>query len=189
MPDNTFATGSQSPDMSLPDLNQLTNWILQALPDVRPQDPNDHSYRGRVVAALQLIETARDEGARWLDNKSKPAQQKAAELDYNLAHSPYKSLIKPEDPRDLRTASGYLLVTYGIKNYKTPEALREALVTHDIVIKPNTEVIDVRTREVINLGETVSIGELDRFAEKIKAKKAAQRRIRYEREKGGQKSQ
>jgi hypothetical protein len=184
MPDNPNSADSQSPSKALPDLDQLTTWILQALPYVRPQFPNDHTYRGHVMAALQLIETARDEGARWLDKMSKPAQQKAAEHQWSLEHSPYKTLMDPRDPKDRSTARGYLLDKHQFDPYHSEATLRAALTEYGIPIKSDTKVIkDIITGEQINLGDTVLESDLDRFVQELRAKEAVRKQVKRRRAK------
>ena len=168
----------------VPDLDRIVDLIFQALPYVRQQHPSDHSYRGLMVAATQFIETAYEEGAHYLARKNKPVIQKTAELKHYFASHWEKTMTDPEDPLDRSTALGYLLAVHRIDKPKTAEKLREALVANGIPINPNTIVmIDIRTQETVNLGDTVRVDDLDRYAHSIQEKEAQRQRDYYERRK------
>jgi hypothetical protein len=176
MDDNITPNGPQ-----LPDLDQLTTWILSVLPYTDSQlGSRPIDWRTRVIQALKIVLIAREEAALELKKMLKPHQQKAAELDRALEQSSFKTFTKSKDANDLKTALGYVQVKWNFKKYKTPEALHKAVLDAGITTKAETVVRpDIRARTSINLGETVSTAELDRFVTLCREKDSKRKRVSH----------
>jgi hypothetical protein len=179
MPNNSNSADSQS--WSLPDFNQMVTWTLMRLP---PERPRADDARSVIIDVQKNILLVIEETARMYERLQKPAQQKAAELQWSLENSPYKTLINPKDPKDRSTARGYLLAEHNFDHYNSEATLRAALTKYGIPIRSDTEVIkDIRTGERINLGDTVLESDLDRFIQEFRAKKTAQKQVERRRPK------
>jgi hypothetical protein len=178
MYDNTPPLNEQTPE--LPSHEQLITRITALLPFTRPAN-----FRSRVVEAIySLLPIVKEEAALALERRSTSPEEHAAQIRHILEHYYYKSLVQSTDPNDESTSLGYLRVKHGFTHYKTNPPLRQALLNHGIPIQPPLTVrLDLRTKETIDLPESVLTKDLDRFVQLFREKETTRQRAFYDRRK------
>jgi hypothetical protein len=165
------STSHHGPQLSESD--QITAWAISVWPHTDPRQDE----RSRAIQAVRIALLVREETAIELKKRQKPEAQQKAELKWALGHFHCKTFAKSDDERDQTTALGYLLVKYDFRKYKTPAKLRDALLAAGIATNPKTTVKpDVRSTIPIDLGETVSTSDLDRFVALNRSKDAERKR-------------